>query len=517
MKKIVIAVILVVACVFTIGYFSITNFTRSKINVSLRESDLMFQMPEVLGIAGKGMLNDNNNKPLQKFVVDEIFSMEFKLVEESKKLYLQQISPINQYFFIEYRQLTGKESDRRNRWQLSCSDGINIQIIGYRYCEFGSIKVELNGIKQKNGLYEGTGLVSFVGLGNEVEQKIESYKHIYTINWQLFPKELQSVTQQADNKFKTVTLNRPFPKPDMPRTHDPTEEELELWHRASKYKFNLPSDISNLHRTINNYPDATISELCKEAASGRNSNKRDCILYVRDNIFTDIDVKEIGFGVNGVSVLPGTLIILDYLATIEEDDIRNHMLQYQCQDKSGEPFLGQDLKPIVKIPLLFLLVYYNDWLTPERVEHLSKASNRLRLIVGEVKKYGQDSPKHLDEIMVSVLSKMSAVERRDYFVKSLRLRDYVGNSTNESLSKLLPNDLPPPPGPPENMRTWTVNGKKFVGAFVSVDIKSDFLTIVDSEREEMRFYFSDTSKEDQAYVKEQLAPKPETPKTGSSP
>jgi hypothetical protein len=55
-------------------------------------------------------------------------------------------------------------------------------------------------------------------------------------------------------------------------------------------------------------------------------------------------------------------------------------------------------------------------------------------------------------------------------------------------------------GPPENMRTWTANGRNRVGAFVSLNEKDDILTILEADQEEFRFFFSDLSKEDQEYV-----------------
>jgi hypothetical protein len=184
----------------------------------------------------------------------------------------------------------------------------------------------------------------------------------------------------------------------------------------------------------------------------------------------------------------------------------DYLLQGLLKDESVR-VIDQDLKLWSKIPLLFLFVYYDDWLTPERVEGLSKLSTRLKLIIAEVKKYGNDSPNKLEEIMISVLSKLSDQERRDYFVKSIKLRNYVKESNNLLLQKLMPNDLPPP-GPPENMRDW-IGSKGSVnhGAFLRLEDDPDrgkVLVLLDADRIELCLGFDYMSKETQRYITEML-------------
>jgi hypothetical protein len=108
-----------------------------------------------------------------------------------------------------------------------------------------------------------------------------------------------------------------------------------------------------------------------------------------------------------------------------------------------------------------------------------------------------------------VLTNLSDKERRDYFVQCIRLREYVKNSQHEGLRKLLPNDLPPPPGPPENMRDWVAqSGKIYRGAFVRVyndpERGGNLLVLLDRDRLEFEFSFGEMSKETRAYVEEML-------------
>jgi hypothetical protein len=86
------------------------------------------------------------------------------------------------------------------------------------------------------------------------------------------------------------------------------------------------------------------------------------------------------------------------------------------------------------------------------------------------------------------------------------LRNYVNESNNLSLQKLMPNDLPPPPSPPENMRDWVGrDGSVDHGAFLRLEDDPDrgkVLVILDADRMEVRLGFRYMSKETQRYITE---------------
>jgi hypothetical protein len=88
------------------------------------------------------------------------------------------------------------------------------------------------------------------------------------------------------------------------------------------------------------------------------------------------------------------------------------------------------------------------------------------------------------------------------------LRNYVNESNNLSLQKLMPNDLPPPPSPPENMRDWyNGDGKLRRGAFLRLEDDPDrgkVLVLLDADRIELHLGFDDMSKETQRYITEML-------------
>jgi len=329
--------------------------------------------------------------------------------------------------------------------------------------------------------YRGTGIVSLGGYG----EILDDYRDLYSIHWRMHPENVKPSDWQD---LYQVNLTREVsPIPVIPFESD---EELiasaERSHQA--YLHRPPVEKIRFRVAMSSY-----SENDRMSAFGNGSDDKPRRLYVRDKILPDIEWSE-------MLALPESLFMVDHLATVEELDVRYYIVQGQCVDGSGLPLIGQDLTLWTKAPLVFLLVHYTDWLTSERMEALEKTTERMRLLMDEIKKYGKESPSHLDEIMESVLRQMPEKERFDYFAKCVRLRNYVKESNNDALRNLVPENLPPPPGPPENMRNWTANGQTYVGAFISVNERRTLVRVMDEDGEESRFIFSDLSDEDQEYV-----------------
>jgi hypothetical protein len=496
-KLILILVVILIAIVFfvVVSYCRKTDKGQNEeqtIN-ELYEGVLVLQIPEIDSSAVMRTYYAEREIKSEK-----IITLEFKVEKKDNKLYLLHEPPkilSLSIFNIEPWDIQEKQSvdNYLEKWNISIT-GNNIQIDGFLACEFFFHKYELSAVKQKSGVWIGTGLVSYC----TPEQILEPYSRIIQINWRLFRKD-QKI--DVDEKLKTFKLLRDWPEPklkEVQRTVEEIDEELrktsELRNRITKH---LPLfNQLRFFQTQRDYPENRLMWL-----SGSGSESRPKLLYARDKILPDIDWEESGN-------LPEALFIFDHLVTVEETDIRNYIWQAECRDKSGDIFIDQDLEKFAKIPLLFLFAYYNNWLTEDRVNKLSKASNRIKLIVEEVKKYGNDAPNKLDEIMITVLSKLSDKERRDYFVKSLKLRNYVKESNNLSLQKLMPNDLPPPPGPPTNMRDWyNGEGKLRRGAFLRLEDdprRGKVLVLLDADRIELYLGFDDMSKETQRYITEML-------------
>jgi hypothetical protein len=434
------------------------------------------------------------------FKTDQLEVLRLKVIKDNKKLFLELIQP-NKDYVLSSVLVKEKEQDKPavfadNRLCISVTDNGNIHIEGYVYIVYGygmyKINLTSNNFEQSE-IFKGKGIMS-IGLMGTI---IEEYRDIFSINWVMFP---DAIKLEEQSELYDVKLLREVPHGENP--HRPTEEEqiaeanakMELENRIRQYQ---PSVIKFYFRHAMQYPESIrIYSIFPD--TGEIHRQR--IIYTMNKILPDIDWEEINY-------LPESLITLDHVATIDDVTMSKYVWE-GLHDKSGEIFFNQDAKKLIKIPLLFLLVYYNDWLTEKRVAELSKVSNRIKFIIEEVKKYGNDSPNKLDEIMISVLSKLSDQERRDYFVKSIKLRNYVKESNNLSLQKLMPNDLPPPPSPPENMRDWyNDEGKLYRGAFVRLEDDPDrgkVLILLDEDRIEVPLGFDDMSKETKRYITEML-------------
>jgi hypothetical protein len=374
---------------------------------------------------------------------------------------------------------------------ISIAEDGKVDITGYCYDISGGFnEFNLSGTVDSKKFFSGVGIVNFGAFGTIVEE----LRGLFSVKWRMFPEDMK-VEEQPDlldiKLTRSITLPPPSPQPSL-------EEVLAQSEFQKRVHQNYPPINQQQIR------EAKFSYNCELEKRFGDSDRRKKMLYARDKILTDIDWSEIGDFIH----LPDIFFAIDHISTIEDKKITDYLLQTFREE--GIVALQHDWKSWAKIPLLFLFVYYDDWLTPERVEELSKLSNRLRLIIEEVKKKGKDAPNKLDEIMVTVLSKLSERERRDYFVKSLRLRDYVRSSTNISLQKLMPNDLPPPPGPPANMRDWTCqNGEVYHGAFLRMEkeerpFKDRRVIILDVDRFEIRFSVDFLTLPDQRYLTEML-------------
>jgi len=413
-----------------------------------------------------------------------------RIVREGQKTFLQEVNP-SHLMHMDYRwfadtlleeQQTEFSTGCSNMWKISfAQDKKKIDIFGYKYGDWVVKKYELSGYQKALGHWEGEGLVSFMGEDDTVNK---AYYQILKIKWRLFD---SSLALEDDERLKQTELTRELPASNIPViTEEEAKANEELFERVSLH---IPPVKKNSFRT----PMSSPENQRLERAFGNGSDDKPRRLYVRDKILPDIEWSE-------MLALPESLFMVDHLATVEELDVRYYIVQGQCVDGSGLPLIGQDLTLWTKAPLVFLLVHYTDWLTSERMEALEKTTERMRLLMDEIKKYGKESPSHLDEIMESVLRQMPEKERFDYFAKCVRLRNYVKESNNDALRNLVPENLPPPPGPPENMRNWTANGQTYVGAFISVNERRTLVRVMDEDGEESRFIFSDLSDEDQEYV-----------------
>jgi hypothetical protein len=507
MRRLILILVVILAAIVL---FVIVSYCRRSDDVQdeeqtineLHDCVLVLQIPEIDVPAIRRKHNTEQNIVGQEIVSSrDIITIEFKLTTKDNKSYLVHEPPkflSMSIFNIEPWNIQEEQSidDYLEKWNITITAGNNIQIDGFLACEFFFHKYELSAVRQKSGVWIGTGLISYCA----PEQILEPYSRIIQINWRLFRKD-QKI--DVDEKLKTFKLLRDWPEPklkEVQRTVEEIDMELQKSGEIRKQAFSsqpLLNQLSFSHGK-RDFPDDKLRGVV-ESGSGVEPRKR--LLYARDKIIPEINWDEIGD-------LPEALFIFDHLVTVEETDIRNYIWQAECRDKSGDIFINQDLEKFAKIPLLFLFTYYHDWLTEERVNKLSKVSNRIKLIVAEVKKYGNDSPNKLDEIMTTVLSKLSDKERRDYFVKSLKLRNYVKESNNLSLQKLMPNDLPPPPGPPENMRDWVGrDGSIDHGTFLRLEDDPDrgkVLVILDADRIEVRLGFRYMTKETQRYITEML-------------
>jgi hypothetical protein len=513
MKKIIIGTIIILTffCFF-VGLFLMTNkkltIHDQKIKTdSFLDKTLVLQIPDIR----YGNLDENLIKEIvegipkdRELIFNKILTFRFTLLKEKDKLFLirQPDNNDNNDIILDYREPhelpLGIGNMRRvgrqkwkERWNISFTEN-NIQIDGFLYEGLFNNQFKLTGSSQSD-IWRGKGIVSYY-FGDKT---LDEYKELLQINWRIF---IDAPEIENDDLLKKVQTLKNFPKIESPPpepmpkklledaklSHDVYENQPPIsWNSIAQAKYSLYSDNDKLEKFFDG------------------SERRKKILYARDKILTDIDWTEI----DNINRLPEILFAIDHLVTIEETEVSEYIILGQYRDESTIA-MKYNWKSWTKIPLLFLLVYYNDWLTAERVEGLSKLSNRLRFIIEEVKKHGNDSPNKLDEIMISVLSKLSDQERRDYFVKSIKLRNYVKESNNLSLQKLMPNDLPPPPGPPENMRDWyNDEGKLRRGAFVRLEDDPDrgkVLVLLDEDRIEVPLGFDDMSKETKRYITEML-------------
>jgi hypothetical protein len=383
-----------------------------------------------------------------------------------------------------------------NKLPVSIKDN-TISIQGCYYADEDGYVYEfkLDGTLKDHLKWQGTGKFG-VGIGGVIP---EDRRYAFNINWRLFP-EGEKVPD--DPQLLLITSDIISSEPE--KTPEQIDEELiaetKFLNRVFKEE-NLPLVREYDFRVAKQYPESQRLQL--NFFNG--DHPREKFLYARDKILTDINWNEID---DMIDSLPKIFFAIDHIASLNEDkEVMDYLLRASFDDE-GVIALENDFKSWVRIPTLFLLVYYNDWLTTKRVDKLSKVSNRIKLIVAEVKKYGNDSPNKLDEIMITVLSKLSDKERRDYFVKSLKLRNYVKESNNLSLQKLMPNDLPPPPGLPENMRDWyNGDGKLRRGEFLRLEDdprRGKVLVLLDADRIELHLGFDDMSKETQRYITEML-------------
>jgi hypothetical protein len=432
----------------------------------------------------------DNKEVGDEIIIDEISTIAFSFLRRKGELFL--LKKPDSYFYmpIDYRSpLTFREGDRRWRrdgssaddmWRVSLSNGNNIQIEGYTWSETGILKFKFCGTIQKDNIWAGEGISGF-DYGDKTPQ---GYKEAFKFKWRMFPKNQQVEDDSTLRKVRIMQKPKPDqfePDPLEQQTDEERLAEVEFRNRVFKNE-NMPLVYQFEFRHAKQYPG---SKQLEYFASGENGRKK--VLYVRDKILPDIDWDDVDSGMN---ILPNIFFAIDHLASLKEEKKVMDYLLLGLFREEGAIAQNNDLKSWAYIPTLFLLVYYNDWLTPERVTALSNVSNRVRFIVEEVKKYGNDAPNKLDEIMITVLSKLSDNERRDYFVKSFKLRNYVKESNNLSLQKLMPNDLPPPPGPPENMRDWfNRSGKLRRGAFLRLEDDPDrgkVLVLLDADRIELQ-------------------------------
>ena len=363
-----------------------------------------------------------------------------------------------------------------------------IFIDGFTYSSEGYLeRYELDGKEVKPDHWEGTGLLS-LGFGNEMP---ETYQRLFKLKWRLY---LETETPKPDEQFLKIELLRKPPEPAI-KIVEKTEEELQ-----AERNFNAIMDknypivrMNYLRSAKNHYPDNPLRHY-----SGSDPEKQKGRRYVRDHIVPDLEWSELDF-------LPESIVLIDHLATQEDKRVRETLAQvYAKVDQSFPPLMDQDLNAWTKVPLIFLLVHYSEWLTPERMAKLSGTTPRMRLLMTEIKKYGKDSPSHLDEIMESVLRQMPEKDRFDYFTKCLRLREYVKNAPEESLRSLLPQNLPDPPELQPNLRTWTEGEKTVRGAFFGLDKAKVTLSLLDPDGSEFALFYPDVSAEDKAYVEAEI-------------
>jgi hypothetical protein len=363
MKKLIVIILVMMVCFGVVSYFFITNVTRSpvdRIDPLLSRGNLILQMPDA--IAAPPQINRDKNITKNEIFIDELFSFEFILIEENHKLFLQLSPDFNDMqLTLDHRRLTiNSEGRPSKKWSISFTKNDNVQIEGFCYSEYGSIKVELTGHKQESGVCSGTGFVSFISPEKVDDSEQDPYKHIFKINWRLFPKD---VPQDEDKKIKTITLTRPFPAPKMPAPPPLSEEEdlriaLERMAFEEKLLKHEPPIQQSDFRYAKQYPEATRVLKCFGDARG----VRVKILHARDQILTDINWDELipdNTDQYYSYHLPSSLILLPHLATIDNQEIKDEIAQrYGGRiDKSHTYVIDRDLKTLNKIPLLFLLVY----------------------------------------------------------------------------------------------------------------------------------------------------------------
>jgi hypothetical protein len=410
-------------------------------------------------------------------------SFRFYLVHDDGNYYLEFADTIEGYRLSSKFLNKDKTILPDNRFSVTMNGKSRLTIDGYIYESAGGlIQLKLTGQFSEDGYWKGTGIAS---LGGYMEI-LGEYQNLFSIHWHLYPEGMQPKNLPEIYEVKVTRETAP---PVGKRITD--EDILEINRKAEqRLKYGIPVTLNDFRSAKHNYSeDSRIQHFGNSSVA--NVRRR----YACEKILPDIEWLEI-------TLLPESLFLIDFLAVVEEHDVRNEIVQiYCCVDASFPPVIGADLETWTKVPLIFLLVHYTDWLTPERMKALANTTPRMRWLMAEIEKYGHNSPEHIDEIMESVLRQMPVRERFDYFAKCLRLRDYVKESGYENLRKLMPDNLPSPPGPSENIRTWTINNKPFVGTFVSVNKKEDHLILLDTDREAMDFFFSDISRADREYVR----------------
>ena len=345
-KLILIFVIILLVIIVFVCYFWRTDNVKTN-DVSLRSGVLVLQIPEIDVPAIRRC--DSYSAGQEIVSSRDIITIEFSLIDKNNKFYLRHASQkfIHMSIFnMEPWRIPERQSfeNYSEKWNITIADDENnIYVDGFLACEFFILKYELSAVKQKPGVWVGTGMGSYCA----TDHIPEPYRRIIQINWRMFLKDQKE--EVIDNTLKVFKLLRDWPETKPQQKIQQTEDEI-------NEKLRKEGELSHrlfLHRPLLNQTNFREGKkhpkdkLHGVVISGSGDQPRQRLICARDKIIPEIAWEEIGN-------LPGALFLLDHLATVEANDVCNRILQGEY-DESGKVFIDQDLKKLTKSRFYFYL------------------------------------------------------------------------------------------------------------------------------------------------------------------
>jgi hypothetical protein len=290
-------------------------------------------------------------------------------------------------------------------WAFSRDKRGNVSIAGYMGVGEAVFRVKLHGQPTGHGGWKGEGATAM-----GVNMAVDTQPLDHHFQWSLTPKG-----QHTPRLSDKVTYDGP---PVKTRRITVTSQE-----HIDRLARNRPP-INPLTSKSMSYsdPEARVRAVAGLPKMGRQ--------YMETKLLSELAWEEI-------QIVPSIILLTDHLAGLDVGDQSDIAVAY-ARDGSAYYFGTFPYADLRRIPLAFLLVHCYPKLDEVTRKRLSKGSVRFALILKETESYKDAPVDRLDEIMVAVLTKLSAEDRANYFRTSGKLKSYVAASKHEGLRALLP-------------------------------------------------------------------------------